>query len=535
MTVSSTTFYTDWSAANGVITEWGYDFQIDLSSEVQVLIRDGTDDTTIEVFTDNLTLVPIGDGDEGYVIYPASGDPVPTGKQVRIRRIVALTQTTEIGNEGDFRPQIHEKAFDKLTKACQQINGNINGALKILGDGTGYYVNELIPGTVLAYIGGFIQSGPSINEVANAQGYALEAKSYRDDTIGLKGEVIVLKDGMTEDIGTALGEFDVIKGQAETARNFAYNWASAPEDELVDDGVRTGNSSYHWSRKSRLWSMEAEDVEVAPGEYSAYHWAKKAEEIVTAGVADGSITIAKLSSDVVDLIESNVRYMASGIALPTENVGPIFHEDYGCILTWQVFNANGADYTGYASEEIGMLADDGRSTPRRGWLERNGATLAKADFPALWNWALHVGQTVALGTWAVGKGFFAEVDTTNFKLPDTRGWFKRPFSNGATMDSGRSWGSSQDDQNEAHTHSVSATGTTDTEAAHSHSMSGPVTSSTGAGTHYAQLSASAPTKTASTSGAGAHAHSVSVSGTAASSGGNESRPNNTTTLDVIKF
>lgn len=294
------------------------------------------------------------------------------------------------------------------------------------------------------------------------------------------------------------------KEDAETARDFAALWASAPVDETVDDGVNPpGNSAYHWSQ-------------VALG----------------AAIPDGSITIAKLSSDVVDLIESNVRYMASGVALPTENVGPIFHEDYGCILTWQVFDANGADYEGYASEEIGMLADDGRSTPRRGWLERNGATLAKADFPALWNWALHVGQTVALGTWAVGKGFFAEVDTDNFKLPDTRGWFKRPFSNGASMDSGRAWGSTQDDQNTSHTHTVSVSGTAASAGGHGHTV--PVNSGGSPGNSYGAGSSTAPTGNVSTSSAGAHTHSVSASGTTASDGG-EGRPNNTTTLDVIKF
>lgn len=396
MTVSTTVFFTDWSAANGVIDNWSYDFNIGDETEVQVLVRDGEDDTTIQVFTDNFQLNKIGDGDEGFVVYPVVGAALAAGKQVRIRRIVPLLQTTEIGNEGDFRPQLHERTFDKLAKMIQQVSGDISGSLKRLGDGEGYTVLDLTPDRAIVYQNGYIQSGPLVTEIGNAQGYSETAKTYRDQTQLIKEDVIELKND-TEDF----------KGAAELARDRAYEWANNPEDATVIPG---NFSSYHWSRKSRLWAIQAKDVEVAPGEYSAYHWAKKAEDVVSSGVADGSITIPKLAPDVLELIETNVRYLASGVPLPPENVGPIFHADYGSILVWQVFNANGADYAGYASVEIGMVNLDGRSTPRTGWLKRNGATLLKASYPALWNMALHLGLVVSLGSWTDGAHVFAEVD-----------------------------------------------------------------------------------------------------------------------------
>ena len=42
---------------------------------------------------------------------------------------------------------------------------------------------------------------------------------------------------------------------------------------------------------AKQWAVEAEDTEVTPGLYSAYHWAQKAEEIVVASkpVKDGLI------------------------------------------------------------------------------------------------------------------------------------------------------------------------------------------------------------------------------------------------------
>lgn len=169
MTVSSTTFYTDWSAADGVNKNWSYDFQIDSSSDVQVLVRDGEDNDSVVVINSNINFIPIGEGDEGYIVYPVSGDPLPSGKQVRVRRIVSLTQTTEIGNEGDFRPKIHEKAFDKLTQISQQLQGAVDRAIKTEEDGTGFYIEDtLADRSIIVYQDGKLKSGPPISDIGSS-------------------------------------------------------------------------------------------------------------------------------------------------------------------------------------------------------------------------------------------------------------------------------------------------------------------------------------------------------------------------------
>jgi hypothetical protein len=55
---------------------------------------------------------------------------------------------------------------------------------------------------------------------------------------------------------------------------------------------------------------------------------------------------------------------STGAALPTTNIGAIWHDDYNSIMTWQVFSANGANYTGYASVLVGNLLMDTQPTPR---------------------------------------------------------------------------------------------------------------------------------------------------------------------------
>lgn len=275
---------------------------------------------------------------------------------------------------------------------------------------------------------------------------------------------------------------------------------------------------------------------------------------------------------------SKVSYLGAGSPLPSQNLGPLWHEDYGGILTWQIFSANGANYQGYASEDVGMMSSDARRTPRRGWLERNGAILNKADYPALWNWALHVGS---VGTWVVGGLLFQNTSSTTFRLPDTRGYFDRPWANGAAMDSGRTFGSAQADDNLAHTHSLSVTGTAASAGAHTHTVSGTgsgTAANAGAHFHYVETEASnvnlrlatpssasspgvgrinvdsdAPQLRTDTDGVhshsvtvsslsataasnGAHTHTVSATGTSGGSGNaSEARPNNTSSLGVLKF
>lgn len=144
-------------------------------------------------------------------------------------------------------------------------------------------------------------------------------------------------------------------------------------------------------------------------------------------------------------VASRLRYLPTGAALPTSNVGPLWHDDYASVMTWQTFNANGADYTGYASIEVGRPILDGQSSPRPGWVKRNGASLSKTTYAALWNWALHNGHVVTLGSWTSGPLRFADNGNGTFRLPDNRGEFERAWDDGRGVDSGRTLGSAQSD------------------------------------------------------------------------------------------
>ena len=152
------------------------------------------------------------------------------------------------------------------------------------------------------------------------------------------------------------------------------------------------------------------------------------------------------------------RFFSSGEALPTANVGPIWHDDYNSLMTWQSFTANGASYTGYASQFVGRIEMDTQPTARTGYRRVGAETLAlsRSQFAALRAWGLHNGRFVAVGVWQAGTLLMADnADGVTFRAFDVRGEFPRFWDDGRGADAGRGFGSWEEDQLKSHTHIVS--------------------------------------------------------------------------------
>lgn len=169
-------------------------------------------------------------------------------------------------------------------------------------------------------------------------------------------------------------------------------------------------------------------------------------DLLIDGAPEEANTLMKVS-DAIDAINDALALtmprLPSGAPLPSSDIGPIFHAAYASMMTWQIFDANGADYEGYASVDIGIPALDGRSTPRAGFFKRNGASVSQATHAALWSWAQHNGRVVSLGSWVAGPFVFADNGDGTFKLPDNRGEFERAWDDSRGIDSGRAFGTLQ--------------------------------------------------------------------------------------------
>ena len=150
----------------------------------------------------------------------------------------------------------------------------------------------------------------------------------------------------------------------------------------------------------------------------------------------------------------------------------------------------------------GTVAYFGASSAPSGWLSCDGSAVSRTTYAALFS--------IIGTTYGTGNG------STTFNLPDLRGEFIRGLDGGRGVDTGRTLGSSQSDQNKAHTHTI-------TDPGHTHSTS-------------AKTNAGGSTYGSGTAGSlTAAANGSSTTGiTINSDGGTEARPRNVALLPCIK-
>ena len=183
------------------------------------------------------------------------------------------------------------------------------------------------------------------------------------------------------------------------------------------------------------------------------------------------------------------------------------------------FNTTLTQFEGYNGSAWGEIANGvpvgsvftfATTTPPSGYLECNGAAVSRSTYASLFS--------AISTTWGVGDG------SSTFNLPDLRGQFVRGWDNSAGVDSGRSFASSQTDQNKQHTHSVTDPGHVHTTTVDNSSLfpaNGGVTISFGGAGSYP---ATTFTMSSATTG-------ISL----ANQGGTEVRVKNYALMYVIKF
>ena len=119
------------------------------------------------------------------------------------------------------------------------------------------------------------------------------------------------------------------------------------------------------------------------------------------------------------------------------------------------FNTPLTQFEGYNGSGWGEIANGvpagsvftfATTTVPSGYLECNGAAVSRSTYASLFS-------SIST-TWGVGDG------SSTFNLPDLRGQFVRGWDNSAGVDSGRSFASSQSDQNKQHNHTASTTSLT---------------------------------------------------------------------------
>lgn len=125
MTLSSATSEVEYSG-NGSTTVFAYTFKIHAASHLTVsVVTAGVVST--KVLNTDYTVSGAGSANGGNVTFTS---PPASGTTVLIQRTVPLTQTTDLKNQGDFYPETHENAFDRLMMGIQQVNRLATSALR---------------------------------------------------------------------------------------------------------------------------------------------------------------------------------------------------------------------------------------------------------------------------------------------------------------------------------------------------------------------------------------------------------------------
>jgi microcystin-dependent protein len=158
---------------------------------------------------------------------------------------------------------------------------------------------------------------------------------------------------------------------------------------------------------------------------------------VSIGTATGGVNIPGVLTyeDVTNVDSVGVVTARAGIKIgPSAGVAATIFADGSIntsgIITATTFHGSGANLTGVVSIPTGMIAPFAMSSPPTGWLECNGATISRSTYATLFA--------------AIGTTYGAGDGSSTFVLPDLRATFIRGFDNSRGIDTGRVFGSFQD-------------------------------------------------------------------------------------------
>ena len=129
MTISSTTVKNSYSG-NASTTVFAYTFKIFANTDLQVIIRSSTGTETVKTLTTHYTVSGVGDASGGNVTF-TSGNIPASGETVVIRRAVPQTQAIDYIANDPFPAESHEEGLDRATMTLQQVQEELDRAIKL--------------------------------------------------------------------------------------------------------------------------------------------------------------------------------------------------------------------------------------------------------------------------------------------------------------------------------------------------------------------------------------------------------------------
>lgn len=191
MSLSSSTSRNDY-VGNGSVDTYDYDFKIFDEDHLLVVVRHPTTSVETELtITTDYTVTGVNSSSGGTVVlvdngqaWIDAGGDLDVDWAITIKRVVPLTQTTDIRNQGDFYPEVHEDQFDKLTMIEQQQQDDIDRSLKMPVSVPASAFSPELPSELTENPGATIivndagdgfELGPTADEISGAQDSADDA------------------------------------------------------------------------------------------------------------------------------------------------------------------------------------------------------------------------------------------------------------------------------------------------------------------------------------------------------------------------
>ena len=131
---------------NDTTDTYDYTYKIFDEEHLLVTVRDTENVETTLALTADYTVTGVGDADGGSITLTAGN--LADGYAITIRRVVPVTQPTDIRNQGDFYPETHEDAFDRMVMISQQQQDELDRSMKMSETVGGSSFDPTIPSDI---------------------------------------------------------------------------------------------------------------------------------------------------------------------------------------------------------------------------------------------------------------------------------------------------------------------------------------------------------------------------------------------------
>lgn len=291
MSISSANNRNDYTG-NGAVSSYDYTFRIFTQGDLLVTVKDTSNsESTLSIGTD-YTVSGVGDQSGGSVALVSSGQAwldgdgdLLTGYTITIRRDVDLVQETDIRNQGDFFPEVHEDAFDYGIMVDQQQQDEIDRSVKNPETLAASSFNPSLPTDIntadvtlkVNASGTGFEVGPTSAEIASASTSASDAAA----SATLSEEWASKSDGIVDTTDYSSKAYAIGgTGVTDTAsRGASKEWATktsgtvdtsefSAKEYSQGSQAATGGSSKNWAQQTG-----ADVTGASAGDMSSKEWA----------------------------------------------------------------------------------------------------------------------------------------------------------------------------------------------------------------------------------------------------------------------